>query len=232
MTKAFFLGPVLFIIILAGSLYYIKAVPEEDNSIEAQINRELASFLQDDRLSFQEIKKGMVIPLHSLIATFPVEPTAKPNPSEVFVTLVFPRSQLGKRELFILTSQINTWAFEMEPFAHRGVETVLYQDYLIVTIHDGIMFHLRNGIPANPDLKVFRSEDVRGIVTEVRGKVYLSTDHDILSQKLAHKWAFFSKPSFQAPFYIEKTCNQSDEEAPCTFQWREQVPKYPPRRLD
>lgn len=232
MNKAFFLGPVLFVAILAGSLYYLKAVPEEDNSIAGQINRELSPFLKEDRLSFQEIKKGMTIPLHSLIATFPLEKNAKPNPKEIFITLTFPRSNLAEKYLFVLFSGINAEVHNVEPFAHPGIETVLHPEYLTVTVHDGVMFHLQNGIPSNPTHEVFQSADIEGIVTKVQGTVYVSKDREVISKRLAHKWAFFSKESFGEPQLTNKNCKKSNREIHCTFDRLTLIPNYPPRRMD
>lgn len=173
------------LLVLIPPLTNAKVTPEE----QLRLNLKFAYWLGEERLTFIEPTVGMKVPMHSLVLTYSQTSRLKPVEQEALVTIEFSRSDLDESYLARLFSHRIIPARHSDPFAFPGIETVLTPDRLVVTIHEGVTFHLRNGIKGSPTHRVFLSDQAIGTVVKVQGRVVVSTDQEILRDKLAEFWA-------------------------------------------
>ncbi|MGH7167666.1 MAG: hypothetical protein ACREII_03965 [Nitrospiraceae bacterium] len=193
---------------------------------QSYVNQNLSHLLNGQTLKVEEAKVGMKISLHSLLVTAPLFEQPKGSPQQSTMTISFKRSDVHSHYLALLFSRINATVRSVHPFADRGIESVLTDNSLTITLHSGVMLHLRNDIQALPQTKVFVSEDAVGAVTEVHGRAFVSTDR-IVKEKLVNIWTYY--PSATVPCILGYNCfEQSDGRYIMTG---DVMPQYfPPRK--
>lgn len=178
-------------LVMAGVL--LAGTPSAGQSF---LNEHLAQLLGGEILKVEEVKEGTKVPLHSLIATSALwgvfEQSASGRTGDLqpdgFVTITWKRDEMDKH--FVASLLEESSAVRMfHPFVDRGIETVLREESFSITLHDGMLLHLRNDMPSFTKLKTFASEKAVGIATEVRGKVFVSTDTEVIETKLATVWS-------------------------------------------
>lgn len=118
------------------------------------------------------LKSGIDIPLNSVI----IMPRLG---SESLVTIRFHRNYLSDHLIKELFFQPTQNILNCHPFSQRGIEATLEDSYLVLNIHSGVIFHLRNGMPCLPDFKTFVHEGVVARVKVVSGFVLYSVDDKI-----------------------------------------------------
>ncbi|MGH8615091.1 MAG: hypothetical protein ACREYF_24480 [Gammaproteobacteria bacterium] len=181
----------------------LSALPG-DSEETVGFNANFKDLLQSKVLTVEKISAGMKIPLHSVIATHPRGRIARDDDFQSTVTLAFRRQDVLQAVLSKLLSPDNKDVRVVHLFARPGVETVVTVDSVKVTLHEGIIFHLRDDIKALTRLKTFISEDVTATVIEVRGTVLVSRDTQIIQEKLAPIWTLSRGP--RVPCVEGKNC--------------------------
>ena len=178
-------------LVMAGVL--LASTPSAEQSF---LNEHLSHLLNGQHLKVEEVKEGRKIPLHSLIATSPlsgiIEQFASGGSGDLlpngFVTITWKLNDMDTHfvaSLFQESSAVRMF----HPFADRGIEVVLREDSFSITLHEGMLLHLRNDMPSFPTMKTLVSENAIGIATEVRGKMFISMDTEVIETKLPTIWS-------------------------------------------
>ena len=172
-------------------------------------NYHFADKLGGKCLTDQSVVRGMKIPLNTIIITPDFEMAEKSTPALV---ISFSRDDLTQEFLSTFFDPQNRNVRIIHLFAARGVKTILKAKHLIVTLYQGVGFHLRGDIKFMqfmPGFRTFRSDNVMGVVTQVNGEVLISMDQDIIQEKLTDVWSFQIGP--KTPCIIGKNCFQRED---------------------
>lgn len=178
-------------LVLAGVL--LASTPPDGQTF---LNEYLAHLLKGQTIKVEEVKEGMKIPLHSLIVTSPLSGVVEDSTSgraenlqpDGFVTVTWKLKDVNEQFVASLFQEY-TAVRMFHPFVDRGIEAVLKDDSFSITLHEGMLLHLRNDMPSFPKAKSFVSGDVIGIATKVQGKVFVSMDSEVIKTKLSSIWS-------------------------------------------
>jgi hypothetical protein len=153
-----------------------------------------ADRLQGDVLTEEPVVRGMAVPLHSVI----VSPSyARSDPSDFIAVINFRRAELTSEFLDRFFDPANRDIRVIHPFAARGVEAVLTANDLIVIVHRGVALHLRNDVQFFPQFRTFRSDEVVGAVTFVKGDFLISRDQATVERRLTDFWTMYFGPNLR-----------------------------------
>lgn len=141
-----------------------------------------------NELQFAKVVVGKEIVLNSAIFV-PLKP------AEGGLTIEFRRSDLEEAFIQDLFFGQGNDVTHLHPFARLGMEATLTDERLILSIHPGVILHLRNDIKGFPRYKTFFNEDIVGRVTDVRGDVYYSADQGKIKKGLGSVYISFVGPT-------------------------------------
>lgn len=142
-----------------------------------EFNKDFPGILRPNELTFRKVVAGQEIVLHSAIV---MPPLGEPGR----LVIEFRRSDL--EEAFVRGLFYDPYSDEIKlhPFASPGVEAVLTNEKLIVTVHQGVNLHFRNDMQSFPEYRTFTHDQVVGWVTDVKGNVLYSDQSAIIREKL------------------------------------------------
>ncbi len=135
--------------------------------------------LSNETLKFELVKKGTEIPLNSII----VMPASRGGKNG-FLSISFKRSDVNEQFINDFFYNRNPLIRSVHPFSYQQIEPVLYNDKLVLNIHDGIIMHIRSDIDSPDNYYTFSANNVMGRVIGVRGAVYHSKDHKDIKRLL------------------------------------------------
>ncbi len=140
-------------------------------------NLYLENYLDGHRLRFSKMIEGDKIPINSII--IPDQNTKS------YISIEFPRNSFNDsfiKEMFFTYNEQNLSIFN-HVFSGRGSEPILTKDKVILNIHGGLVFYLRDDVINNSNYKTFKGKNTSGVASKVVGHVYYSTDHSIITEK-------------------------------------------------
>jgi len=122
----------------------------------------------------------------------------------------------------------------IHPFSDNGIEPILTKDKFILNIYSGVIIHLRNDMPFFQNYRTFKTDRVKGKVTKVKGKVFYSSDHKLIKEKLNDVFVWWHGPSSDTKPET-KVYEQPDGSYVILMPFDEKTdlpPKYPPKILE
>ena len=186
-----------------------------------------SSELQGKSLKFSPLKNGTNIPLHSLI----VMPSKN---EEGFLSIEFPRNLVEDKFIRDMFFGEDKNILKIHPFSENGIEPILMKDKLIINLYSGVILHLRNDMEYFPEYKTFKNNKVIGTIIKVKGKVFYSSDTQLIQQKLNHVFVQWIAPSSDTKLGA-KIYKQPDGSYVVLMPKEDATdlpPKYHPRILD
>jgi hypothetical protein len=163
-------------------------------SVEAgRIAERLRDELGGAVISEEQAVAGMTIPLNSLVVGPSYE---RADTSDPILTITFRRDDLTEEFVEKFFDPTNRNVRVIHPFAERGIEAVLNNERLSITIHRGVILHLRNDLEAIPGFRTFRINNAVGTVSAVSGDFVVSRDSDTI-RHLSHVSTRFSAPQMR-----------------------------------
>ena len=202
------------------SIYPHKIYKNDDPNVTFE------SHLQGKTLKFINLKTGMNISLNSIIVMTSIS-------DESFLSIEFPRTMLTNKFIEDLFYHKDQNIMTLHPFAKNGIEAILIKDKLVLNIHSGVVLHLRNDIKYFPNYKTFKSGNVTGKVTKIKGKVFSSFDHLLIKEKLKDIFIQWKGPRFSTkPDTKEYRLNDGSYRILMPKDKSDIPPKYPPKKLE
>lgn len=134
-------------------------------------------------LDFRKATIGQEIVLNSAIVTPPPGKDGR-------LVMEFQRSDLEERFIEAFFFDPDSAERKRHPFAAQGVEAVLTEDRLLLTVHAGANMHFRNDMESFPDYRTFVRENIAGRVIAVEGDIQYSDDTDVIREKLKNIYTF------------------------------------------
>jgi len=184
------------------------------------------SRLRGQSLKFYTLKNEMDVYLHSIIVMPSIE-------QEGFLSIEFPRKMLTDKFIKDMFYEKNRNVLNIHPFSDNGIEPILTRDKLILNIHNGVILHLRNDMQFFPKYKTFKSERVAGRVTQVKGNIFYSSDHQVIRRKLSDVYVWWIGPGSETK-HGSKLYKQPDGSYVVIMPFDKKTdipPKYPPKIL-
>ncbi len=132
-------------------------------------NFQLSHRLLPNELEFARAEGVQEVSLHSVI----LMPSAF---EDALLTLEFRRSDLEEAFVQGLFFKKDPKILNAHPFAQRGIEAILTDERLVLNIHSGVTFHLRNDMENAPTYETFSNPEVIAKVTQATGEIFISLD--------------------------------------------------------
>ena len=196
--------------------FYISNDKDYPNSV----NILFKSYLEGETLKFNLVKTGIEIPLNSLI----VMPALG---KKGFLSIEFKRVEVNEKFIRDLFYGEDKNVTEIHPFSYNGIESILTKDKLILNIRSGVGLHLRNDMNFFPDYKTFKNNNVVGKITRVEGKVFYSSDSELIREKLNDISVWISLNS--TPGAKTYKLPDGSHMGIIPFDGEKDLPKYKPR---
>jgi len=150
-------------------------------------NLRLKHRLLPNELEFARANEVDEVSLHSVILMPDVL-------EEGLLTLEFRRSDLEEAFVQGLFFRKDPKIVNVHPFAQRGVEAVLTDERLILNIHSGVIFHLRNDMENAQSYETFSNPEVVAKITQATGEIFVSLDPILTKFRLRDIYAW-ARPS-------------------------------------
>ncbi len=130
-------------------------------------------------LEFESPRVGQEIPLNTAIIMPPIG-----DGDEALLTIEFRRSDFREPLIRGFFFAEDADLVKRHALGREGMETVLTDERVIITIHAGVRLHLKSEAITFPVYKTFKNEDAAGRITAVQGKVLVSSDPQWIKIKL------------------------------------------------
>ena len=164
--------------------------------------------LLPNELRFGRVAEGQEIRLNSVIVIRGLQNNGR-------LTIEFRRSDLQKDFIRDFFFGEDADVVSNHPFTSAGIEPILTDERLILNIYPGVALHFRNDMESARHYKTFVSDDVKGKVKSVTGKVYFSSDHEYIKIKLNN-------------FYYQRMISQGADQK----EKSESPRHYPPKVIE
>lgn len=99
--------------------------------------------------------------------------------------LVFSRDAISKEFVDEFFSNPSSLPRRVHPLAAVGVESILKKESLVVRLHNGVVFHLRNGMPRYPEYRTFTDKNLSARLRTFGQRVHVGRPKIANAQGLA-----------------------------------------------
>ena len=205
-----------------------KKIPffiSDEEDYPDSINLFFDSCLQGKTLKFYSVKTGMDIPLNSII----VMPSFG---KKGFLSIEFKRVEVNEKFIRDLFYGEDKNVTKIHPFAYNGIEPILTKDKLILNIYSGVGLHLRNDMNFSPNYKTFKSDNVVGKVIQVKGKVFCSSDRQLLKERLNDVFVWIRLSSVSTPGSKTYKLPDGSYTGTIPFDDEKDLPRYKPKIIE
>ncbi len=150
-----------------------------------------------------ELKEDMQVPLNTIVTASNVaDPTGEfcPQPGSS-VTIAFKKADVNAQMLAFLQATEGLSASSFYPYSSGYTRITMKAEHVLITIEQGLIFHLRNDIPAVFNIigdeierdfpfstEFFNSHEIAGVVKGVQGSAFASTDQKFVKEYFPELW--------------------------------------------